>query len=70
MSIVVPNNNPYVVAKETAQANALDLDVKTLQIEDAELTKTLAALPAGHPSIAKLNVRHAAIQTNIANKDK
>lgn len=70
MSIVVPNSNPYVVAKQTAQANAIDTDVKKLQLEDAELTKTLAVLAVSHLSYSVLQARHAAIQTAVANKDK
>jgi hypothetical protein len=70
MSVIIPNNNPYVVQKETAQANSLDVDVKKLNLESAEITKTLVVLSVTHPSYAALQARQSAIQTAIKNRDQ
>jgi hypothetical protein len=59
---------PYVDAKNLALSNVEDSETKALQIEDAEIAKTLAALPASHPSVAALTSRRATIKTVITNK--
>ena len=67
-SIIIPNSNPYVIAKETGLANALDVDVKKLQLEDAEITKTLAAMSPSHPSYSVLQARQSTVRTAVKNK--
>jgi hypothetical protein len=68
MSVIIPNNNPYVVQKETSQANSLDAEVRKLQLEDAEITKTLAAMSPSHPSYSVLQARQSIVRTAVKNK--
>jgi len=58
---------PSVNDKNVGLLNTVAVDVKSLQLEDVENQKSVAILPAGHPSIAGLNARHSAIQNSVKN---
>lgn len=63
------SNIPAVNAKQLALSNDVASDVKRIELEDAEIVKTLAALPANHPAANKLNARRGAISTAKKNHD-
>ena len=56
-------------AKQLALANDVALDVKKIELEDAEIVKTLAALPANHPAANQLNSRRGTIATAKKNHE-
>lgn len=63
------SNIPAVNAKQLALSNDTALDVKKIELEDAEIVKTLAALPGGHPAAAALNARRGAIASAKKNHE-
>ncbi|HXQ38295.1 MAG TPA: hypothetical protein VN843_30095 [Anaerolineales bacterium] len=56
------SNIPAVNAKNFALTNDVAIDVKKLEIEDAEIAKGLAAFP-NRPDAGLLNARRGAIAT-------
>jgi hypothetical protein len=61
-------SNIYLDQKNTALANVEDDESKKLQLEDASITTTLAALSPSHPSYAKLQTRQTTIRAAVAAK--
>lgn len=60
---------PSVTAKQLALSNDVAIDVKKLEVEDAEIVKALAALPGGHPAANLLNARRGTIATAKKNHE-
>lgn len=63
------SNIPAVNAKQLALSNDVASDVKKLELEDAEIVKQLAGLPANHPAVAQLNARRGVIATSKKNHE-
>lgn len=62
------SNIPAVTAKQLALANDVALDVKKIELEDAEIVKGLAAFP-NRPDAGLLNARRGVIATAKKNHE-
>lgn len=66
--MAAPSSIPAVNAKNLALSNDVALDVKKLEVEDAEIVKELVAFP-NRQDAAKLNGRRGVIATAKKNHE-